>query len=612
MKLRYLFKLRTITYLAAAATLSSLVRDASATITLPEMIRSGAVLQQKKKVNIWGGAAPGESVTVTYTRPDVTRQGTTVTDANGYWILQLDLTTVAASPTPGTLAIKGTNTFNLTNIYVGEVWIAAGQSNMQMCPGWFEGRSGPPTNPLIRTIRSNTRYSETPSTDLPGDPKWGSSTLYMSTVALHFATQLHQQLNGIPIGFIQIAYSGTPIRAFISKPALESDPVGREVIDLYANAEENQAPASIFNAMVNPVLPYTVRGVIWYQGENDTNDPGRYATLFPLLISSWRSHFQDANLPFYFVQLPGFNTPGEGWVGVRKVQENVSLSVPKTGMTVIHDIGDPTSIHPPDKEIVGQRLANIALVSTYGVTGIVSSGPSFDHAEFGVNGTNKVRLHFKNIAGGLQMQATEAANFQLAGPDGVYSTAASAVLDPATNTVEVSSGSVASPKFVRFAWINYNKKSSLRNGAGLPCPPFQAKSDVLEAEILNHSGVSAGDTTGVATHPVYSNELLRVFSANAIGDFITFPIPVTTIGNYYIKVGYKRYTTRGQCRLFIDDSQQGGTLDQYGNNAMLEADFGVKSFATTGLKQFKFTVPSKNPASTGYGLSFDYIKLQKQ
>ena len=462
----------------------------AATVAVNNLFKNNCVLQRDKPVNIWGTGASGENVTVTFTRGATTQTKTATTAADGTWKVVLD--PISGSFTAGTLTV---NTIPITGVLVGEVWLASGQSNMQYSFADVTTPADPAADTNMRYFHIATANSATPLTNYSATINWSSTTTYMSLVAYYFMKDVKDHQN-VPVGWIQAPFSGTPIRTWISQPALESTTLGHDIIANYTGSQTQQAPFRTYNAMINPVFPYTVRGVIWYQGENDVIVPApeNYKTLFPLLINSWRASFGQGNIPFYYVQIAGFNTSDGYYAGVREAQAQ-TLAVSNTGMVTILDIGDTGQIHPPDKDIVGQRLARLAKRRIFQDLTVVDQGPKFDHAVFQADG--KVRVYFTNTGSGLT-GAADLKGFSLAGADGVYANALlstyHAYIQADGVSVLVSNSTVPAPQFVRYEWENRCAGITLRNEAGLCAPPFRAS-------VTEPNGPPAGDLTNFRWGP---------------------------------------------------------------------------------------------------------------
>jgi sialate O-acetylesterase len=236
-------------------------------------------------------------------------------------------------------------------------------------------------------------------------------------------------------------------------------------------------PAVLHNAMIHPLLPAALRGVIWYQGEANAGRPDEYRRLFPALISDWRQRFGQPALPFYWVQLANYGNGGRPdgteWPALREAQES-ALVLPATGRALAIDVGHATSIHPRNKQAVGRRLAWIALKRTYGKKEVVDSGPAFSKVELNAGDPGRVRVFFDLCHGGLVNRAAGGLRgFEVAGADKRFIPAEAAIEDAAAGTVLVHAPvSVGAPAYVRYAWRN-DPPNSLANGAGLPAAPFR-------------------------------------------------------------------------------------------------------------------------------------------
>jgi len=490
-----------------------------------------AVLQQGRAIPVWGTAAVAEKVRVTYTDGANTRTADATTGPDGHW--RIELPALATSAQPATLTFAGSNTVTCTDILVGDVWLASGQSNMELGVGGLGGWGYYITNaaaeaaaanyPLIRVIKIQPTSSDTLQDTAKGcwRPCTPTTVGDFSAVAYFFARDLHKKLN-IPIGIINASWSGSPIEPFIPPATLAADPNGPAAIQAWktktadyptnkARYDEEKAtwdtakaaaakigekftkaaprlpfgpghkntPSGSYNAMIHPIVPYALRGIIWYQGETNSG-AAQYRTFFPSLIAGWREVFKQPDLPFYWVQLASWsanNDPdGLGIPSMREVQ-NQTLSVPHTGQALAIDIGDTADIHPHNKQDVGHRLALLALHRACGDKNIVDSGPTFSRAEFKAGADNQVRVHFDNVAAGLKNSnpATPDAvlGFELAAADRVFRAAAARIENAATGTVLViAPEGMGSPSYIRYAWRN-DPKNSLANSESLPAAPFR-------------------------------------------------------------------------------------------------------------------------------------------
>jgi len=528
----------------------SLLTTARADVRLPAIFGDHMVLQEKSKLPVWGWASPGEKITVTFK----SQKQTTTAAADGTW--RLDLKPVDPSSEAGTLTVVGNNTLTFTDVLVGDVWVASGQSNMEF--GIQTDSRGKET--ITNATDSSIRFffvpwatALQPQTDIgpivPSSPlngKWvvcspetmGANWAWhgFSAVGYYFTKEI-RRVTGNPIGMIAAYKGGTPAEAWTSISGLEKDKVlsyfvaeHQKRVDNFTNAQAAYskahadyeikikewraasekakaagevvpansapkeptrpdggygAPGNLFNGMIAPLIPYAIKGVIWYQGESNGDnmkEAGEYSILFPRMIKDWREKWAQENFPFLFAQLPNFNapstTPAEGrWAWVRDAQLK-TLALPNTGMAVTIDIGDANNIHPPDKLYVGQRLAMTARHVVYGQD-LVYSGPIYDLMK--VNG-NKIRIKFKSLGGGLTLGTppptaagktfpppTELTGFGIAGVDQKF-VWAKAILDG--NTVIVSSDEIQQPVAVRYDW-GQNPSGDLYNMEGLPASPFR-------------------------------------------------------------------------------------------------------------------------------------------
>jgi sialate O-acetylesterase len=487
---------------------------AQADVKLPAVIGSNMVLQADMKVPIWGWADAGEKVTVTVGDQKVEATA----DSGGKWQVRLAAMKAAAGPLEMTVA--GKNTLKLTNILVGEVWVCSGQSNME----WSVKSSKDPEKeiaeakyPGIRLFMVTKATSDKPLTDCKG--QWvecsPETVPPFSAVGYFFGRMLHQDL-GVPVGLIGSNWGGTPAESWTSRETLDADAdlkaiVARyqQQIDNYSKAKEDwektkdkkiadwkaavekakaenkplpreqrgpsdpltsqNRPSNLYNGMIAPLVPFAIRGAIWYQGESNAGRPVEYRKLFPAMITDWRKNWGEGDFTFLFVQLANWmarkDEPAEsGWAALREAQ-TMTLSLPKTGMAVIIDIGDAKDIHPKNKQDVGKRLALAAEAGTYGKT-VVYSGPMYESMK--VEG-DKVRLKFKHIGGGLVAKGDKLTGFAVAGEDKKF-VWADARIDG--DTIVVSAKDVAKPVAVRYAWAD-NPECNFYNKADLPAVPFR-------------------------------------------------------------------------------------------------------------------------------------------
>jgi sialate O-acetylesterase len=452
---------------------------ALADVKLPALFGDHMVLQRESTVHFFGWAEPGEHVEV---RPSWSgaKAAATETGANGRWNVELG-TPAAGGPFEIVVAGRG-RSIELVEVHVGEVWLASGQSNMEWTlgpgvgpgvEGWHEAVAAAEDPELCFFSIENTaawapaadvRASWKPST--PDDARALSATAYF------FARELRETL-GVPVGVVSADWGGTPAEAWTSPAGLADFP---EFAGALAEAPARAAgpageidpgtPSVLWNGMIAPLLPLTVRGVIWYQGEANRERAEQYRTLFPALICDWRRHFADEALPFYFVQIAPYGYAGDTGQAARlRDAQREALSLPHTGMAVTMDIGNPSDIHPTKKREVGERLALWALARTYGRTDLECSGPLYRSMK--VEGS-AVRMAFDHTAG-LTSRDAEVRCLTIAGADRVFHPAQGRVEG---ETLVVSSPEVPSPVAVRFGW-GAADETNLWNGAGLPASSFR-------------------------------------------------------------------------------------------------------------------------------------------
>lgn len=501
--------------------------SASAAVSLPKFFSDNMVLQRDRQVAVWGWADPQQEVTVAF--DGQTKQ--TRADDKGTWMVRLD--PMPASHQARTLVVNGSLRFE--NVLVGDVWVCSGQSNME----WNIRRGLNPdeeiaaaNHPSIRHIKIERQAGGVPKSDVRQVKGWDvchpDKAGDFTAVGYFFARMLHQELD-IPIGILNSSWGGTPIEPWtppegfdqvpelaataatirVTDPATEEGKLAHRkalqevnqwlphAIDAVERGERPAAmptmpalgtggrvPTTIYNEMIHPLTPMTIKGCIWYQGESNESDGIHYLPKMEALITGWREVWGRKDLPFYFVQLASFKKSpdapagGDGWAPLRDAQRK-TLKLDHTGMAVAIDVGDPKDIHPKNKQDVGVRLARWALADAYGKN-IVPSGPLFDRIS--IDG-NRVRVHFNHVGSGLMVArkdglepaketpAEPLKHFAVAGEDKVWHWA-NATPDGAT--VVVSSSEVPNPVAVRYAYRMNPEGANLYNKEGLPASPFRS------------------------------------------------------------------------------------------------------------------------------------------
>ncbi len=447
-------------------------------LKLPALVSDNMVIQQSTQINIWGWADKNNKVEIKPSWNNIVIS--TSSDKEGKW-----KTTLQTPKAGGPYSIKISNnneTITLENVMVGEVWLASGQSNMEMP---VKGYASEPINgnnelilhsknPKIRMITIKRNSSPQAVEDFVGSWKEASpnNTGDFSAVAYVFAQKLNRVLD-IPIGIIHSSWGGTPVEAWTQKEAIDEVVTVEEKQTFRYNSNKNKrdqdAPSQLFNGMIHPLLNYKIKGVIWYQGESNRNHPKVYQKTFPLMIKNWRQLWNNDQMPFYYVQIAPYGRYDDkvNSALLRETQLKTLDLLDDVGMVVTLDIGEYSSIHPAEKIKVGERLSYWALANDYNIKGIQFSGPVYKSYE--IDG-DKILLSFDYAPMGLSSYEQPLNDFQIAGTDKVFYSAKATLLR--NGKVEVSSEKVSKPKAVRYGWKHY-LKGSLFNTYGLPASSFR-------------------------------------------------------------------------------------------------------------------------------------------
>jgi sialate O-acetylesterase len=455
--------------------------NANAFIVLPEVITNNMVLQQKEVNTLWGKGNAGKTITVTTSWNNQKYQSPI--DAQGNWKLKFK-TPVAGGPY--TISLNDGELLTLKNIMIGEVWLCAGQSNMEMPLGnWgkinnYEKEIADANHPQIRLFKVKKAISSHPLNDLKSDTKgWqecSPSTVANFSATAYFFARNVQKAKPVAIGLIDATWGATIVESWTSQESMGKLALFADTVKKYAGLPDGtqlkdpNKPGLLYNAMINPLLQVSFAGFLWYQGESNNRRAYQYRELFPLLIKDWRERFNKPEMPFIYMQIAGYfpvePQPTEGnWAELREAQA-MALSLPHTGMATAFDIGEAKDLHPKNKQEVGRRLALVALAKVYKQK-VVYSGPVFKKMH--IDG-NKIALSFNCTDGGLKTVDNEAIKgFAVAGADKKFYWAKAEVQG---NRVIVYAPEVSKPVSVRYAWAN-NPVSNLTNGSGLPAIPFR-------------------------------------------------------------------------------------------------------------------------------------------
>ena len=510
---------RRVTLVSALSCLTALltlsVTAALGDVKLPHVFGSHMVLQRDIALPVWGWASPGEEVTVSLAGHS------TSTEANalGRWEVKLPPLKVGG---PHTMMVVGSNKIKLEDVLVGEVWLCSGQSNMEMGINTVENGEqevARADHPNIRLLQLPWKTAAEPQPDIEchwrvckpetlGSGGWGN--VGFSAVAYFFGREIHKEV-GVPVGLIDSTWGGTLIEPWTPSVGFEAAPLLTDIVRTIREATPNYErdvtaaltiheqwladarsaqdagqpvpprpdwprhqldhhtqPTGIYNAMIHPLVPFSIRGAIWYQGESNHKDGMLYFEKMKALIGGWRQVWGQGEFPFYFVQIAPFDhLYTDDQLPRLWEAQTAALSIPNTGMAVTNDIGDLEDIHPTNKLDVGRRLALWALAKTYAKTGINYSGPLYKSMAVE---DDRIRIHFDHAGKGLTSRDDKPLTwFTIAGQDRKF-VEAKAQIDG--NSVVVWSEEVKRPIAVRFAWSR-SAEPNLMNEDGLPASAFR-------------------------------------------------------------------------------------------------------------------------------------------
>jgi len=477
------------------------------------------VLQREKPVPVWGWATPGGQVTVQFAG----QTKSAAANAAGKWEVRLD--PMPASAKPRILVAESAATKQhrrLTDILVGDVFLLAGQSNMTW---WLSGSTGGDEAvkradyPWLRRFDVGWQCTDKPAIDVSRGAKWQVCTPEVvgrfSGVGFFFAEALHAA-HDVPVGLVQTAIAATWGENWISRAAMDADPEFRYSLDKYEAAlaklpeeqkrwqtekaehdkqvaeakaagknpprpsyfvkngpmgpKHTRRPNALYNGRVAPLMPFALRGVIWYQGEGNTQVKlaEHYHKLLTTLVQSWRAGFAQGDVPFFIVQLPrySYDDPWHSWPLVREAQMRVALEQPNCGFVSLIDQGEPRDVHPKNKRPVGDRLARLARSVVYRED-LIPTGPVLDRHEIK---DESVLLHFRHVGQGLQARDGALRTFTICGDGNVFRPATAEITGK--DTIRVTSPDVPNPVAVRYAWEPF-PDCNLFNSEGLPASPFR-------------------------------------------------------------------------------------------------------------------------------------------
>lgn len=459
-----------------------------AKITLPSILDDNMVLQQNTEVKLWGNATANSQVTISPSWTDLTFVAKS--DGAGKW--QLLLPTPSAGG-PYEIKLNDGEEIILKNVLIGEVWFCSGQSNMEMPMRGFDRQPVENTNNVIAKSKASTpirmyttdsqdgkwvrQFSKTPQQDCFG--KWLDNSPYnvsnTSAVAYFFAQYIQDVLD-VPVGIIISSWGGSKVEAWMSKEALT--PFKEIDLSHLSNETEIKSPTStpavLYNAKIAPLTNYTIKGLLWYQGESNRDNADLYKKLVPAFVRDLRAKWNIGDFPFYYVQIAPFNYEGADGTSSAKLQEAQSLhlkDIPNSGMVTTLDIGNPVFIHPVNKKTVGERLALWALGQTYNKTGFGYKPAIYKSMEIA---DKKIYIDFDNAPRGIYPMWTQLKGFEIAGKDKVFYPA-EAEIETQSCRLAVSSENVPAPVAVRYAYKNY-VEASIFGIDGIPVSPFRTDS----------------------------------------------------------------------------------------------------------------------------------------
>lgn len=451
---------------------------AFAEVKLPAFFSDGMVMQQQTQANLWGTATPRKQVTVTPGWDN--KKYTTTVDAQGNW--KLSIPTPAAGG-PYAITISDGKDLILNNVLIGELWICSGQSNMEMPMKGFKNQPVENSNmdvlksknPNLRLFTVKRTSTLKPQNDVVG--QWNEATpasVYEFSATAYYFGRLVQDVIDVPVGLIVAAWGGSAAEAWMTEEWLKAFPdakIPRTEEDI---TSKNRTPTVLYNGMLHPLIGISMRGVIWYQGEDNYNRAHTYADMFTTLVNGWRSEWKQGDFPFYYCQIAPYDygiitEPGKDVINsafLREAQMQAEHRLINTGMAVLLDAGMEKGIHPVQKQVAGERLAFLALNKTYRIEGVEGDSPYYKSME--IQGDTAV-ITFERSPMWLNAKDGESKLFTIAGEDKVFYPAKAWI---SRSKVHVKSDQVKKPVAVRYAFENY-VKGDLFGGNGLPVSSFR-------------------------------------------------------------------------------------------------------------------------------------------
>lgn len=456
-----------------------LIQSGYAEVKLPAIVSSNMVLQRNTTITLWGWADANEKITITASWLNETLK--IQADNSGNW--KIKVKTTNSKDAQSIKIASHVSIITLKNILFGEVWLCSGQSNMYQP---LKGYTGQPTfggniailkskNPNLRLFSVGKIGSVRPLNNLKDYTAWQEAAPHtvseFSAIAYFFGQQLQETLH-VPVGLIHTSWGGSKIEAWMSNDVLSN----YQQIDITDNdviKKAHRTPTALFNSMINPLINYTIKGALWYQGESNREDPKAYKKLFPAMVKDWRARWSIGDFPFYYVQIAPYIYKGNGAFNtsknsafIREAQLKCLDLIPNSGITITMDIGKEFYIHPPNKKEVANRLLFNALNQTYGFKSIEYASPIFESQK--VKNSSLI-LTFKQAEMGL-FAPNNLEAFEIAGEDKIFYPAHAKIIN--RKNIEVSSREVPNPVAARYAWNNW-VVGTLFGGNLLPVSSFR-------------------------------------------------------------------------------------------------------------------------------------------
>jgi sialate O-acetylesterase len=435
----------------------------SATIQLPTFFSDGMVLQQQTNAALWGWAKPNAKVTIITSWNKKTYS--TTANNNGKWNVKVATVTAGG---PYNISISDGTPKIINNVLLGEVWFCSGQSNMEMPMKGFKDQPIKNSNDAVFNstndqIRLYTvpRAVERIAKDTTKSSNWKTANpenvSNFSATAYYFGRILQQQLK-VPVALIHNSYGGSTVEAFMSTASLKAFPEIKVPSDTGTEKINNRTPTTLYNGMIQPIMGYTIKGCLWYQGESNYERPDQYEKLFPAMVSLWRNEWAQGDFPFYFAQiapykystLPNGDTiEKKNSAYLRDAQRKALNNITKSGMVVLMDGGEEKSIHPADKETIGKRFAYLALGDTYTYKGFAYQSPLYDSVKIK---DSVATIKFKYTPNGLTSFSKPITQFEIAGADKIFYAAKASIRN---GTIVLTAAQVAKPVAVRYAFKDF-------------------------------------------------------------------------------------------------------------------------------------------------------------